>query len=126
LRLGEGGERGQRVGRIPFMIEQANMPENRLPFVRRDADEFMQMRVVERGVRAERDHEVELFRVAQHLNEGAKQEGQRNRTGVIGDEDEDFVAGKFAAQAFFQCFSNYVFRKQSDRGNRLNIYHDKP
>ena len=86
------------LGIIPGMVEQPDVPESRLPFLRGDAHQPVQALLGQRGMRAEGHHEIELAGIVQKLDDHAEQLGQRQRAGVIGDQHQHPLPRELAAR----------------------------
>src|SRR5215207_3698036 len=77
----------QSRGRIPGMVQQANMLEPASALLRRDANQFMKALLAQRWMCPQRHHEIKLSCVMQNIAEQAEQRGQRQGACMIGDEE---------------------------------------
>jgi hypothetical protein len=65
-------QRGQRGRRVPGMVHQADVFEVGRPFFCRDANQFIETFFGQRWVSSQRDHEIQLVCVVQHVHQGSE------------------------------------------------------
>src|SRR5215211_7250068 len=99
------------------------MLEGRLPLFRREAHKLMDTLLAQRRMSSQSHHEIQLPCLAQHLHEGTEQKRQRQRTRVIGDQNQQALVRELTIQ-HAQRITHLVVRKKSpDWGRYLRLHH---
>src|SRR5215207_5308649 len=98
----------QSRGRIPGMVQQANMLEPASALLRRDANQFMKALLAQRWMCPQRHHEIKLSCVMQNIAEQAEQKGQRQGACMIRDEDQHALIRELSLKSFVQRFGNLI------------------
>ena len=95
---------------LPFAHHCGKSAAEYFVFFCGDPDQFIQGLFPQCRMGAQGNHEIEFACLVQDVNQGAKEDRQWQRAGVVGDEHQDFLTRKAPIETFVEGFEDFLFQ----------------